>query len=371
MRIISFQPGSLYQNGGAARVLRRLFMGRESQVFSIGIVYQKLNVKEGNITEKLVGAFPLQRKWMRWHLRTAINWLRENLFISLTIRNIRKVARENKYDVIHIVNHGPFSLALLNKGYDEDKKLWVSFHDHFSTSNSPKADTEKLWNRADRRLVISEELGMEYQRLFGNRAFEIITDGLFPGEVSAPKNFDGSDPIIIYFAGLLHIDYYPLFELLAAALDDLTRKGMQFKLVLRGTQALNFLNNRSFGVEYKLDFVSDEEIKCELDSASILYLPIKFSQPDFYLYSLSTKMVGYLGASGTVLYHGPADSAAGNLLQKDGAAVCCNSLVKDDLIRSIYRIIDGDSKYSQNAKELALTQFNFKTIQQRFWQEAS
>jgi len=89
--------------------------------------------------------------------------------------------------------------------------------------------------------------------------------------------------------------------------------------------------------------------------------------PDFYLYSLSTKMIGYLGASGTMLYHGPGDSAACNLLRKGQAAACCISLVTDDMVKVILQLINDRNEYSANAKKVAYTEFNFDTIQKRFW----
>src|SRR5690606_34277474 len=104
-------------------------------------------------------------------------------------------------------------------------------------------------------------------------------------------------------------------EAFANALDKLSDTNMKFRLVLRGTQKLSFLKDRMFTVEYRQTFVSDDEIKSEIDRADILYLPIKFNSPNFYLYSLSTKMIGYLGASGAIFYHGPSDSAANKLLE--------------------------------------------------------
>ncbi|MHB8209619.1 glycosyltransferase [Mucilaginibacter sp.] len=368
MKILSIQPGSLYQNGGAARVLRRLYQGKESQVYSLGVISSPTPIQLGNLKETLILAVPLQQKWMRWHLRTFVTWLRENKMAFLTINKIYKAAARIQYDAIHVVSHGPFGGAFNNDSLMIDKKLWVSFHDHFSTNGSSFASTGNLWNKAERCLVISKELGDEYQKLFGDREYELITDGVSKDEISELTNIDPSKPITIYFAGLLHIDYYPLFNILADALDSLSKKSYKFKLIMRGTNPVSFFNNRLFETEYRSNFVSDKEIKQELDSASILYLPIKFTLPDFYLYSLSTKMIGYLGASGTILYHGPANSAACNLLRNSKAAAICSSLDINDMIEIIVQLISDKNDYAANAKNVAHTDFNFEMIQQRFWQ---
>lgn len=367
MKLLSFQPFSLYKNGGGGRVLRRLYEGKESQVHSILVSGEPASPNIGSIPETIVSATPIHRPWMRWRLRNFSQWLRENAFKSVTENRIIEAGSKIEYDVLHVVNHGIFSNALTQNFLNKDKKLWVSFHDHYSTC-SPFNDTQHLWNLANRRLVISDELGLEYQRVFGKKEYEVITDGVSEFEISNPSKVNNS-PIIIYFAGLLHLDYLPLFKILADTLDVLCKQGFTFKLVLRGTQTVEFLNGRLFETEYRRDFIGDDQIKLELDAATILYLPIKFNLPEFYLYSLSTKMVSYLGGSGGILFHGPKDSAACNLLSSTQSAICCTSLDTKDLGNSIKTLLkNGTTDFSQNAKELAATRFNLSKIQSKFWQ---
>ena len=368
MKLLSFQPFSLYANGGGSRILRRLYLGKENQVTSLTIHSYSSKPVKGPIDEVVIIASPVTRKWMRWYLRDAIIWLRERAFKFLTIQRVQKAAAEISYDVLHVVNHGPYSAALCDDKFQTRKALWVSFHDHFSTTYSSFRDAETLWKKADRRLVISPELGNAYQKLFGNLPYTIVTDGILKEELNtATENME--QPIIIYFAGLLHLDYRDLFKTLADALDILASQGLQFKLILRGTQVVDFLNNRSFKVEYLQLSLDDVKLHEELNSVSILYLPIKFSIPDFYLYSLSTKMVGYLGATGTILYHGPADSAACEKLKGHNAAVCCTSLDPGDLAGAITELIKNKHLISENAKVFARQDFDMEMIHRRFWEQ--
>lgn len=368
MKILSFQPFSLFANGGGNRILRRLYEGREDQVISLAVEGAKAAPRTGKIEETTVLASPLLSPWMRWKLRNLVMWLRDNSFKVFTIRKIQKAAGKMVYDVIHVVHHGPFVAALCSDKYLSGKQLWVSFHDHFSTTHSSFAESKLLWNRADRRLVISEELGIEYKKLFGDHPFEIITDGVKDEEISLPAK-KNKQLVNIYFAGLLHIAYVPLFQVLADTLDAMAAQGYQFKLLLRGTQQIEFLGNRQFEVEYRPVSLNDAELKAELDAAAILYLPIKFTLPDFYLYSLSTKMVGYLGAPGAILYHGPGDSAACNLLTRSAAAASCASLNASNLEVAIKTLLDNSAELSANAKKLAGSQFNMANIQAHFWQQ--
>lgn len=367
-RLLSFQPFSLYRNGGGSRVLRRLYMSHEAEIDSIVVEDTAGKILQGEIPEKIVFATPIRQPWMRWKANDIAVWLRERVFKSITEAKIRNAAAGISFDIVHIVNHGPFSNALCKNNFLRNKKVWVSFHDHYTTCSTFN-NAKELWHAADRRFVISEELGKEYQKRFGYKHFELITDGVAKDELSEPKS-RANTPVIIYFAGLLHWDYLPLFEVLADALDQLSTSGeQQFKLVLRGSKPLPLLAKRKFEVEYKTDFVSDQQIKAELDEADILYLPIKFTQRDFFLYSLSTKMISYLGAKGAILYHGPEESAACKLLAETSAGVTCTSTNAEDLSRQLLALTNNIHMYSANAKKLVHEKFDLTNIQDQVWSE--
>ena len=368
MKLLSYQPFSLYETGGGSRILRRLYEGHEAQVTSLFVKFFEGKPVRGSIEEKHVTIFPLVKPWMRWHVRSWAMNLQVNAFKAFTEKAICSAARKLHYDVIHVVNHGAFSTTLCDDVARSGKVLWASFHDHFSINGSCFAEAERLWNQASRRLVISETMGEEYASLFGQKKYELITDGVLPHELSTPAAAN-NDSTIFYFAGLLHHDYLPLFSTLADALNILAKQGKNVRLVLRGTQRVDFLENRSFTVEYRPVTLNQAELKKELDAATVLYLPIKLTNPDFYLYSLSTKMVGYLAAPGAILYHGPKDSAAGELLQQAEAAVCSETLDAQELVDSIKELLErGGKAYSENAKELVREKFDLLQIRHTFWQ---
>lgn len=364
MKILSLIP--LYQNGGASRLLRRLYAGRETQIITLAVRETDSKPKKGLIPEIDLPLIPVHAKWMRWKFRDLSSYLRNNFLFNFNSKKIRKAIMQIDFDVIHAINHGTFSKAFYDENIFENKKIWISFHDHYRLC-STFDDANFLWNIADRRLVISTELGEEYVKIFGDKKYELITDGVGKDELSMPKTPENTEQITVYFAGLLHLEYYPLFEVLADALDVMCENKNLFKLILRGTQELSFLSNRKFDVEYRKNFISDEEIKLELDHASILYLPIKFSSSDFYLYSLSTKLISYLGASGTILYHGPFDAAAHNLLKDNNAAVSCLTLEVNDMVVQLKKMMYINKDISESAKRLASTSFDLSNIQDRFW----
>jgi hypothetical protein len=177
----------------------------------------------------------------------------------------------------------------------------------------------------------------------------------------------------IYFAGLLHIAYYPLFKVVHESLKVVSEDlGIQFVFTLRGTQKLDFLiNSSNLNYEYRPFSLDTIMLKKEMDKADILYLPIMFDNEFFYKYSLSTKLIGYLGSAGNILYHGPKDSAACNLLLDNKAAFCCNSLLQTDMIYQIKKMLSDDENVSSNAKKLARSDFDLYDAQNRFWKNKS
>jgi hypothetical protein len=363
-KLLTFQPYSLFGGGGGSRILRRLFEGHEKEIFSICV--GESNSQGEIITEVSLPFKPALKKWHRWLIRTFIIWVRNNIWVWFAAPKFRKIAESVSFDILHIVDHGPFSNILCNEANIRDKEIWVSFHDYFTTSKGKMENTRILWQVAARRFVISEEMGVQYQKLFGIRDYRVVTDGLYLTEISNPS-VKAEEIITVYFSGLVHIDYLPLFKGLTDAMDLLVEEGVKIRLLLRGAQKINFLNDRNFLVEYLPFTLDNSELKKELDQASILYLPVKFSQKDFYLYSLSTKMVGYLGGAGVILYHGPADSAACNLLKKHNASICCYSLSPGDLKEAIKVCLKNGRKISADAKQLAMNKFDMNSIREKFW----
>ena len=368
--ILSYQPYSVYAPGGSSRILRRMYKNREAQIHSLAVEFQNGERIKGKIHETFVQAFPIRYRWMRWYVRNFMMWLNERVFKIVTEAKIRKAAKSMYFDVVHVINQGPFSTALCKSFFLQNKQLWVSFHDDFSVIKSSFKDANLLWQLADRRLVISKEMGEHYNYVFEKKDYEIITDGIETDEICESSdcllNADTTH-FIIYFAGLLHIDYYPLFQTLAEALDSLVVHHFSFTLQLRGTQKINFLEQRKFKVEY-LPFTLDEAtLKNELWNAHFLYLPIKFEPAQFAAYSLSTKMIGYLGAPGNILYHGPKESAVYNLLKYYKASINCTSLDMNEMIETLRGFISNTSSISVNAKLLAKEKFDLVTIQNLFW----
>jgi hypothetical protein len=78
-------------------------------------------------------------------------------------------------------------------------------------------------------------------------------------------------------------------------------------------------------------------------------------------------MVTYLGSGLPIIYHGPQDAAAGNLLSNSDASIALTSL-DPNLIFKVLDVPDRSlEKLVENALNLAQSQFMLSDVQSKFW----
>ena len=118
-----------------------------------------------------------------------------------------------------------------------------------------------------------------------------------------------------------------------------------------------------------LPWGTQEEIESDLERADLLYLPLPIDPEfeSFTRYSLSTKLVTYLGSGIPILYHGPADSAAALLLGKYDAAICSSSTDPDELTQTVLTVQERSDVVVANALDLARDQFMLRDQLETFW----
>jgi hypothetical protein len=98
-------------------------------------------------------------------------------------------------------------------------------------------------------------------------------------------------------------------------------------------------------------------------------LPFGAEYRDFFRYSLSTKLVTYLGSGKPIVYHGPREGSAYELLAEHGAALIVDTLDRSAIARAL---ADGRERYAEiagNALELARSRFRLTEQRKRFWSD--
>jgi glycosyltransferase involved in cell wall biosynthesis len=295
------------------------------------------------------------------------------LFARRFIRNIERLGRDAC--AIHAVAHGGLDFA---HAFRVARAFAIPFflhlHDDFvytATDRNHPAKTNaalaRAWAGAAARFVISDQLGQEYQRRYGRADYVVITDGL---EKIAPFPRPGpADRLKIYFMGLFHLEYEPNLRTLLASLEELRRDGLSLNLTMRCGGLRRGLLADFVRV---LPFAEEAQVERDLSEADLLYFPLPFDaeHSPFVRFSLSTKLVTYLGSGVPILYHGPAHGAASELLTENHAALCCASLDHTQLSAILRRVVDNKSlneSFSANAIALARSKFSLPAIREKFW----
>lgn len=228
----------------------------------------------------------------------------------------------------------------------------------------------EVWAAADARVVISDAMGEAYTHRYGRPHDAVITDGL-PGTVRAAPRPQRSDRLRIYFMGALHLSYHPLFKVLMESLAQLrgvppATETTEVSLVVRGS-ALP-VETPAVPVEER-PFAPEAVVDQDFREVDVLYLPLPFDSAfdAFVRYSLSTKLVTYLGSGLPILYHGPRHAAAARLLAAHDAAILVDTMDPGGLADGLRRAHAERDRLVRNALALGRARFRLDDQRTRFW----
>ena len=302
------------------------------------------------------------------------------LFRRRFVRRFERLCRNRDAVAVHAIPHGglDFHYAHLTAA-----KLGIPFllqvHDDFAFSSRGHVAPSKAqramhtaWRDAAARFVISDPLGQEYCRRYGKRDYTVVTDGL---EVVASRRVPPSpDRLRIYFMGLFHLEYEDNLRVLCRALKRLRtmRPSIETAITLRcGTLRLAVKKTAPDLIRV-LPLGTELDVQRDLELADLLYLPLPFDEAFDQLvrFSLSTKLVTYLGSGKVILYHGPQRAALHALLSQHSAALFHSSLEVDSLAGLLCRVCDDPQSTAQicaNGLQLARAQFMLQDQRVKFW----
>lgn len=375
--IAFIQPFSLLDASGGARILRGLVKNAPINVLSFNTAPRLTFENLGQTEHQL----PFRRYFGRIET-TRLHWLPsifDTLWMKYWLPKLMLLLGTQNVKHIHIVPHSSLDFAAAHICAQAlSLPLSVSVHDHprycFRGAMGIANKLHwfgKIWASAQNRFVISQQMGDSLNREFGSQSFQVITDGV-EGTPLPPRSRE-LGVLRVYFMGLFHNSYSANLECLIDALGLLAKSipGHKSYLTLRcGTAPLIRLPD---GVEIEiLPFASEQQVKKDMEAPDLLYLPLPFGDAyrDFVDYSLSTKMVTYLGSGRPILYHGPENAAAGALLKDNHAAVLSCSMQSAEIADQLHVVLTESSIIDAirfNALKLAREQFDLQTIHSRFW----
>ena len=376
--IVFTHPFGLQSPSGGSRIMRALLEDAPFQFISVATSPD--NPPPTNLGREL--HLPLRPGFGRIE-RTRLAGLTDSiapLFAKRFAHQLEAICHQTETSAIHSIAHGGLDFYT---GLLVAKKLGVPYflqvHDDFIFSArgvrseaAAHAALQDAWTEAAARFVVCRALGEEYSRRYGKRDYIVITDGV-EHVASAPRQRSAAG-LRIYFMGLFHLDYEPNLKVLLNALARLNEEKIagEISITLRcGGVRPGFLAGYEKFVRV-LPFASEATVQSDMKQADLLYLPLPFETKyeRFVRFSLSTKMVTYLGSGIPVLYHGPGNSAVHELLEAHNAALLCTRPALEDLLSVLRRYIshpESGTEVARNALALARNDFMLDQIKTRFW----
>ena len=302
-------------------------------------------------------------------------------FANAFRRRLKRTCLQLGARAIHVVPHSGLDFVEAQTVARElSLPFLISLHDdlaYTALERVPPARVEaamdRAWKEAAARFVISEALGREYCRRYGEAKFQVVTDGV--SELTDLRTRFAPNPLRIYFMGLFHRGYERNLRALleAIALFERANPGLSVSMTLR----CEHVRPRVLaGVKEVtiLPFADEAQVQRDMENADLLYMPLPFGDEHagFARYSLSTKMVTYVGSGLPILYHGPETSAAYQLLHKHRAAIPLTTLVPEEIATALGELNpERRSAVAARALELARQEFMLADQKRKFWDALS
>ena len=286
---------------------------------------------------------------------------------------LQKVFKEAGVTTVHALTHSSDFWPALRLAEGEDMPYFLSVHDDLQYALrghwGGRISLSRLavaWQRAEHCYVISEEMGEEYSRRYGRRDYSVVTDGVSEVLDRSPRP---EASFRVYFAGLFHLSYAPNADALLKALARLRRARPDAEVTFTcRCGAQQFTAPPEVRVEV-LPFSSGHAVREDMQSADYVYMALPFDPrfADFVSYSMSAKLVSYLGSGLPIIYHGPESAAAGRLLSRHGAAIVLPSLDPAECAGILAGADKCVDEVLAGARQLAQTHFDLREHQARFW----
>jgi hypothetical protein len=369
------QPFSLHAPGGSSRILRALL--HEVHPEALSLYTGAHNPPPSPDIEEI--HLPIRPglgklEWTRFqkYFRAL-----DKVFRPQFEARLRKVIRERNIRLLHIIPHAYDLVPAYNVASELNIPFFLNVHDdlEFVALGHPSikqmvSTLGAAWRDARGIFVISDEIGKEYSARYGAREYEIITDGITAAAQSPIARPPRS--LRVYFMGLFHFRYTANFRALLDALRSIRERHPDWEISATCRCGSIFGELKDDDVPVKvLPFAPESEVEKDMLSADLLYQPLPFEADatNFGKFSLSTKLVTYLGSGLPILYHGPSDSAACNLLSSYDAAVTCTTLDHKGIAGQLIEAIERRELIVTNALQLARQRFMLADQQHRFWKQ--
>jgi hypothetical protein len=290
-------------------------------------------------------------------------------------KKLRRALAEHRVKLIHLLANTYSIVPVHNIVSQLGIPYVLSIHDDLEYVSSGHllmkqmtAHMGRAWREAKAIFVISEEIGHEYSRRYGAREYRIVTDGL-KCVADAPRQRPERS-LRLYFMGLFHNTYASNLRAVLNALKMVRSRHPDWEITVTCRCSAISAPVHADDVPVRvLPFAPEAEVEGDLHSADLLYQPLPFQESAraFSRFSMSTKMITYLGSGLPILYHGPDDAAACKLLARHEAAAICTTLDPEEIAKCLLDTAAQREIVVHRALALARSQFLLADQQRRFW----
>lgn len=375
IEMIAFvQEYALQGYGGGSRILSSLLQTDHPPVVSIntGFYPSALAPNETEIHLPLRPGFG-RLEATRLHRQLGVL---DQVYSARFAARLRGILSDRHIRLVHFVHHSYTIVPLSRVVRDLNLTLFLTIHDdleyvflgHPFIGKIREAMAE-VWRSAQAVYVISDEMGEEYSRRYGAREYAVVTDGL-KTVATAPLPRPAKS-LRLYFMGLFHNTYAQNLRAVLDALKIVRSRHLDWEIgVTCRCGGIPVALGRDDVPVKVLPFAGEAEVQNDMLSADLLYQPMPFQQEAraFSQFSLSTKMITYLGSGLPIFYHGRDDSAACNLLRQYDAASLCTTLDPDRIAERLLHAVANRDAIVASALTLARSRFMLADQQRKFWQ---
>ena len=364
------QPFGLEGHGGGARILRSLLEGAPTPYLSVCTSPRPPSVLRPEVEVHLPRRPAFGRlESTRLHRQLA---RLDRAYGSQFKQRLRRLFEEQGIEAVHAIPHGIGFWHAFQVAEELGLPYILNVHDDLpynlpGVSYLPMAMERlgRVWRHAAGRIVISDAMGREYNRRYGERPYRIVTDGL-RAVAPSPQSVKG---LRFYMMGSIHLSYETNFDVLFQALGRLREANSEAGVSLTVRGGFPFpVRNGDVPVEIR-SWGTQADVERDLQEVDFLYLPLPFEpeHESFVRFSLATKLITYLGSGIPILYHGPERAAAAELLAEHGAGLRATTRDPQDLAHIIEASAGRATDVAAEALALAQKQFMLRDQQQNFW----
>lgn len=372
MTLVSVQPFGIRSPGGGPRILRALFS--DSPIPATSVCTGTHPPPRADGFDELWSPARPRLSPLEGTRLDGLAAVSEWPFRSRLRRRLEAACRDRAAVAVHSVAHTTDFAAAREVSHRLDVPFLLSVHDDVQYALGSRPDRRfamealrAAWRDAQHRFVISPQLGDEYCRRYGSRPFSVVTDGL-TDEVIADNPHR---PVArrFYFAGLFHQSYRTTMTAFVDALEALRdRSGAEVSMTCRCGSLPEMSGGGRVPVTV-LPFADERQVQSDLSESDVLYMPMPFDPRHAALvrFSLSTKLITYLGSGRPIVYHGPAEGAAYELLSSTRSAILVSSLDPPAIRRALEDADEAWEEVAGNALALARGRFRLREQRERFW----